>query len=281
MRVFTVLTTRDPAALSKFAQTVKDIGATGVTIFTRPEFVSPILPPGMESEADLTIKAEEAAKNKDYQTAAQFQKQIEELKAKRADLAREGAQWIADAISPIKEFTQLIVLGTNHWPATEAFTQQAFMAKLEVISNTLLNQGIGGIKQSTPLYQRTFIPLPGAAGGYGAQGEPATGASLSPFETTSLPAAGARTQAMVNATKVPQTQPKNKRHPSLPVQLSEKQSQFASYRLGLDRGGQRRSRNEAGNMMGYSANVAAKVENSINGVWKEFSGIISSSDVLA
>jgi len=282
MKIYTVLASRAPDPLTRFAQMAKDIGATGVTIFTRPEFVTPATPEGMESESTLTTKAEEAAKNKDYKTAADYQKQIEDLRLRKLDLSKEGCQWVAAAIEPIKEMTQLIVLGTNHWPATEAFSQQRFMTKLDAISNTLITAGIGGIKQSTPLHNRTFIPLPGAAGGYGAQGEPATGASLSPFETTSLPAAGVLVPGTnVNATKVPQTQPKNKRHPSIPNHLSEKQSQFAIFRLGLDRGGARRSRNETGNMMGYSPAVAAKVENSINGVWKEFSGIITSSDVLA
>ena len=67
----------------------------------------------------------------------------------------------------------------------------------------------------------------------------------------------------------------------MPASLSEKQAEFAKYRLGLDRGGLRRSKNEAGNLMGYSPNIAAKVENSISAVWKEFRGIIASSDVLA
>ena len=46
MKVYTVLTSRDPEALAQFALQAKQAGATGVTIFTRPDLVAYTPPPG-------------------------------------------------------------------------------------------------------------------------------------------------------------------------------------------------------------------------------------------
>jgi hypothetical protein len=234
MKVYTVLPVKDLEALTKFVQTVQDCGATGVTIFTRPNLLTPPTAPG-QSETELQAKIDNAAARKDYRAAAAAE---EELLAFRQSLkagAAQGAEWVKTICTPIAEITQLIVLSNLHWPNDLPFTQSAFFSKVDQISSVLLTTGIGGIKQQTPLAKRVFIPV--------------LTETLEPI----APVAG-----------VPQNVPAGKpRHPSLPATLSIKEAEFATYRLGLDRGGQRRSKAEAGNMMGYSPNIAAKMEASV------------------
>jgi hypothetical protein len=263
MRLYTVLTSRDPAALQAFAATALLFKATGVTVFTRPDLVAPTPPPGAPTAQSLQDQADQAAARKDYTTAAKFQAQIEQLRLQNEALNAQAAQWVKDALTPIHEITQLVVLGNIHWPTDKPFTQENFLTHLPQISTTLLTTGIGGIVQKTPLAERTFVPLVAVqtqaatpvatpvAGGQGAQGDPAT---------------PAQTRVGVGAPT---------RHPSIPAVVTDKKALFATYRLGLDRGGARRSRQEAGNLMGWSPGIANKIESEISKVWPEFEAKIN------
>lgn len=259
MRIFTVLTSRDPAALHAFTTTALAVKATAVTIFTRPDLVAPTPLPGAPTPQSLQEQADQAAARKDYTTAAKFQSQLEQLRVQNEQLNAQAAQWVKDAIAPIREITQLIVLGNIHWPIDKPFTHENFLAQLPEISTVLLTTGVGGIIQKTPLAERTFIPLSAAitvastpvAGGTGAQGDPAT--------------------AVVHSTAVGTPS----RHPSIPSVVTDKKAIFATYRLGLDRGGARRSRQEAGNLMGWSPGIAAKIESEVCKAWPEFESRIN------
>lgn len=249
MKIYTVLTARDPGALKQFTQTCKDCGATGVTIFTRPSLVAYTPPPGTPDPNVIRQQADAAAASKDYRKAAELQQQADNAAKDLVDMAAKGAEWVKAEIEPIRQITQLVVLGDLNWPQGTAWTPPAFLAQMEGISTLLTTTGIGGIVQKTPLAQRTYVPLQSSvSAGNATQGDPAGASGL--------------------AVETPARHPAD--HPSIPRNLSPKQSEYAAKRLGLDRGGARRSKNEAGNLMGWSPHIAAKIENEIARVWPEF-----------
>lgn len=247
MKIYTVLAERDPESLTRFAQTCLDCGATGVTIFTRPHLIAPVPPPGQPTVAELQAQADQAAAAKRYRQAAEFEQKIENLKVDLEDQAKQAAQWIREATKPINQITQLVVLGNLHWAQDKPFTTENLMAQLGTLSSLLLSTGVGGIVQRTPLANRTFIPLvTPVAGGSSTQGD--TAAAVNHSTVVSSPT----------------------RHPLIPASLPEKQAQYATYRLGLDRGGARRSKQEAGNLMGWSPNITGSMESKVQAAWPDF-----------
>jgi len=266
MRCFTLITSKDPQALAQVIETLSKC-ATGVTLFTRPEFVTAPTDPNQSSVAQLTTQLEEAAASKDYKKAAACQEQIDQIRANAQNEAKKGAQWIIDIAQPIREMTQLVVLTNLNWPMEKAFNAANFFSDMERLSGLLLGAGIAGIKQLTPLRDRAYVPFP-SSGPNGMQGEPAAGSTLGPLETG---AQRAGPQPVQGVREIPATP---SRHPMIPKSLDDKQAKYAELRLGLDRGGQRRSANEAGNMLGYSPYLSRKMETSINEVWAEFQATI-------
>jgi len=259
MKVYTVLTTRDPEALQKFAQTCKDCGATGVTIFTRPSLTAATPPPDTPTPQEWQTKADQAAARKEYKEAAEFQAKSDQALEHLKDLSRTAAEWIKVATRPINEITQLIVVGNAHWPVDTPFTAANFLAAMPKIGHPLISTGIGGVIQKTPLEYRTFIPLaekPASevAAGSAAQGESAR----APSGSVGVESPG--------------------RHPSLPKTLTEKQAEYAARRLGLDRKGQRRSKQEAGNMMGWSHAIATKMEMELIAKWPQFEATVNGNE---
>jgi hypothetical protein len=250
MKLYTLLTSHTPAALQTFAQTAKALGATGVTVLTRPSLVAYTPPLDTPTPQTFQQQADAAAARKDYKAAAEFQAKADNAAQDLRDMAAQGAAWVKEALAPVKEITQLVVLGDLHWPTGTPWTAQDFFGKVATISEVLTTTGIGGIVQKTPLLERTYVPLLTAqvAGGPATQGEPAGASGL--------------------AVETPARHPAD--HPSIPRNLSPKQSEYVAKRLGLDRGGARRSKNEAGNLMGWSPHISAKIENEIIRSWPEF-----------
>jgi hypothetical protein len=262
MRIFTIITSKDPGALQQFAQTCVDCGASGVTVFARPDLVAPTVPPGQPTLQELETKADEAAARKDYREAARISDQITALRQDLADQAKQGALWVRDALDKVRDKTQLVVLGNIHWPADVEFTPKNFFARIEEISTTLLTTGVGGIVQQTPLLKRTYIPLAASADkavvadGSAARGEPASSGADPLVESPA-------------------------RHPLLPATLTQRQVAYATYRLGLDKQGLRRSKQEAGNLMGLSPASATRMENDIARLWPSFETKINENDALS
>lgn len=248
MRIYTILTSRNQD-LHGFATLAKSLKATGVTIITSPQLVAPPPVPDDQSEQRFLALADAAAAKKDYVNAAKHQESARQAKAQLAALALQGADWIKQAITPIMDITQLVVVGTAHWPQTDQFTLRNVFRHLGPISDALLTNGIGGIVQKTPLDQRTFIPLEEktivVAAGNAASGEPAEGLHAGPVETPG-------------------------RHPSIPAALTDAQATYAARRLGLDRGGKPRSANETANMSGLSLYNGKKLEAEVMKAWPEF-----------
>lgn len=321
MKIYSVITARGQQAelsLSAFVEQAQAVGATGITLFTRPSCVAGVMPPNTRSVTELERDADAAAARKDYKTAAEITVKVEETKVAMQRAALAGADWIKARVEPVKSITQLIVLGNAQWPAND-FSVPLFLGKIEEISNILLTAGINGMVQKTPLVERTFIPQPltptSQVIGHAVQGEPARGyeeSMISPHETPGdlpplQPPAHPPSQGTVGPvspsvstvglvspgvttsgvpTPVPPDEtdggvPSQKstatfvRHASIPQALSQNQARFATLRLGLDRGGLRRSRNEAGNMLGYSPAISARLEGGITSVWAAFPSIIN------
>lgn len=255
MKVYTVLTSRDPEALAQFAVQAKQAGATGVTIFTRPDLVAYTPPPGTPTPESFQQQADAAAQRKEYRLAAELQTKADNAAQDLKDMAQQGAAWVRDAVLPIKDITQLVVLGNLHWPANAPFTVTNFLAKIEQVNAPLISTGIGGIVQKTPLTQRAFLPLPTV------EAAPVAGGAVT--AAGAGPAAAQETPA---------------RHPGFPNGLTEKQREYASHRLGLDRDGARRSKQEAGNLMGWSPTIAGKIEAQIVAAWPEFEGLVNGNE---
>jgi hypothetical protein len=268
MRCFTLITEKNPTALAQVVDLLSKC-ATGVTFFTRPEFVTAPVNPDQATVAQLTTQMEEAAASKNYRRATACQEQIDQIRANAQDEAKKGAQWIIDIAQPIKEITQLVVLTNLNWPMEKVFNAANFFSDMERISGLLCGGGISGIKQLTPLRDRAFIPFP-SSGPNGMQGEPAAGSTLGPLETGAQ-RTGPPPQNLQGVREIPAAP---SRHPMIPKNLDEKQAKYAEFRLGLDRGGQRRNVNETGNMLGYSPYLARKMETSINDIWAEFQATI-------
>lgn len=247
MRIYTVITQRNPALLTQFAQQAKALNATGVTLITHPPLVAATSPPLDQTEAYHLQLADAAAARKDYPAAAAHQINATRAKTAEANAAATGADWIKQATTPIKDITQLIVLGALHWPQQDEFTVRNFFRHLGPVSDALVTTGVGGIVQKTPLDQRVFIPLgqTTVATGHAALGEPVAGVDAGPVETSG-------------------------RHPSIPATLPETFVAFVNKRLGLDQGGKVRSLNETANQMGLSIYNARKAETEVIKVWPEF-----------
>jgi hypothetical protein len=262
MRIFTILTDQNIPHLLCFVAALNDLPVTGLTIFVNPALVVPPQLPPDETPAHFLGLAEAAASRKDYKLAAKLEEQAERAKQREAENAKKGLDWLVNAIEPLKEKTQVVVLGQLLWKSDLPFTQENFLSKLGEISGHLTGPGIGGIKQKTSLFQRVFIPQ-------GVDFTVGTPVVPTPKGQAPAPAQAQGTPAVDRVDTLPTGLPEP------PDSLPEDHKRFASNRLGLDRGGSRRSKNEAGNMMGLSPYLASKMETEVIKGWPEFEQLVN------
>lgn len=316
MRIYTIIPSKDPDALTHWARDIAKLRPTGITLFARPDILTPQTQsqtiPQEQTPAYFQTLADQAASRKEYAKAAEFAEKASEARARLQAQNAAGAQWVKDAVLPLKDITQLVVLGNAHWNPADPFTADRFLAKIAQISSNLLTTGIGGVVQKTPLTDRAFIPLTTAdiAGGLG---EPEAPSPSNPESVTIEQSADAedgvevdddlnlslsaaekaklkeevkaeikkeKAQNQQNEQKAsPRDLPKSHEH--IPKELKPMQVKYAILRLGMDegRGGKKRSRAEASNMLGLSHAQGAKMEAEIDPVWPNFTSMCVLADM--
>lgn len=267
MKVYTLITARDPEALRRFADTIKGLPLEGVTLFARPDVVRPASLETAEKRRAMEKQARDLIDAGKVGDAAKAEKEAEALKLQEKAEARAAAAWIEEAITDIRKVTQLIVLGNLHWPPDVVFSVPSFFRRMEEISRALCGAGIGGIKHVTPLESRVFVPVPRQ----GNQVSPSVsaGPQTPPGESTQpKEPLGESARPGVPATS------KGLRHPQVPESLSPGEARYAEKRLGLDRGGLVRSSEAASNLLGLSSKTGKLYDGLIKRKWPEFGALI-------
>ena len=162
VKVYTLLTTTNRFGLPSFVNLCKTLGATGVTVFAFPQSFSPdssLLSKINVQIGDLKKKESTAATDRDYVLASTIRSEIDELEAQIKELSRQASAYYTSAIEPVKSFLSTVVLDRESWDTESPTTEEAFIDQITKISQKLTSSGIRGIKHSTPLTKRVFIPL--------------------------------------------------------------------------------------------------------------------------
>jgi hypothetical protein len=162
VKVYTLLTTTNRFGLPSFVNLCKTLGATGVTVFAFPQSFSPdstLLSKINVQIGDLQKKESTAASNRDYVLASTIRAEIDDLEAQIKELSRQASAYYTAAVEPIKSFLSTVVLDRESWDTESPTTEDSFIDQITKISQKLTSSGIRGIKHSTPLTKRVFIPL--------------------------------------------------------------------------------------------------------------------------
>ena len=162
VKVYTLLTTTNRFGLPSFVNLCKTLGATGVTVFAFPQSFSPdssLLSKINVQIGDLKKKESTAASNRDYVLASTIRSEIDDLEAQIKELARQASAYYTTAVDPVKSFLSTVVLDRESWDTESPTTEEAFIDQITKISQKLTSSGIRGVKHSTPLNKRVFIPL--------------------------------------------------------------------------------------------------------------------------
>ncbi len=162
VKVYTLLTTTNRAALPAFVKACITLGSTGVTVFAVPQSFAPDPQSSTRIQShitELSQKESDSAQKRDYQLAAQYREEITALEAQAQQLQEKASEFYTKETEPLKEILATVVLDRESWQGDSLVTEESFPDQITHISKRLLGPGIRGNVHVTPLHQRTFIPL--------------------------------------------------------------------------------------------------------------------------
>ena len=279
VKVYTLLTTTNRFGLPSFVNLCKTLGATGVTVFAFPQSFSPdstLLSKINVQIGDLQKKESNAASNRDYVLASTIRAEIDDLEAQIKELSRQASAYYTSAVEPIKSFLSTVVLDRESWDTESPTTEDSFIDQITKISEKLTSSGIRGIKHSTPLTKRVFIPL-GAVEQNLSQ-PVAQMASVPSTNDSVVGEVGVDVEPEPSDLSAEPDEPTQDEH-GIPSSLSPNQRSFAEA-IFLK---QASNLVQAANLAGISPSSAKKTATDITKKWPEFPTLIKpyiKSDVL-